>query len=124
VEPVYDLWMKETTMGQKIEELPGYDDIFEKILEELPPEKRLLGLTPEQRLAGIAPEKRLSGLTPEQRLAGIAPEKRLSGLTPEQQILALSDDVLRQFPDSYLCTLPAEIQDALRRRIGRPPPAS
>ena len=38
-----------TKMTQKIEEMPGYDDIFEKILEELPPEKRLLGLTAEQR---------------------------------------------------------------------------
>ncbi|MFT3767662.1 MAG: hypothetical protein QM820_19580 [Minicystis sp.] len=42
-------WIKETKMTQKIEETPGYDDIFEKILEEMPPGKRLLGMTPEQQ---------------------------------------------------------------------------
>ena len=34
--------------------------------------------------------------------------------------LALSDELLRQFPDTYLRTLPADVQDAVRRRIGRP----
>jgi hypothetical protein len=117
-----DYWVKAkgTTMTQRIEDMPGYDDIFEKILEELPPEKRLLGLTPEQRLAGLAPEQRLAGLAPEQRLAGLAPEQRLAGLAPEQILLALSDDQLRQFPDSYLRTLSREAQEAIRRRIGRP----
>ncbi len=95
-------WMKEATMTQKIEDIPGYDDIFEKILEELPPQKRMLGLAPEQRLAGLAPEQRLAGLSEEQRL------------------LALSDEMLRAFPDSYLRTFSVAAQDALRRRIGRP----
>lgn len=95
-------WMKETTMTQKIEDIPGYDDIYEKILEDLPPEKRMLGLAPEQRVAGLAPEQ------------------RLAGLTPEQQVLALSDEVLRQFPDSYLRTLSPEAQQAIQKRIGRP----
>lgn len=77
-------WMKETKMTQKIENIPGYYDIFQKLLEDLPP------------------------------------EKRLGGLSPEQQVLALSDEVLRQFPDRYLRTLSAETQDAIRARIGRP----
>ena len=86
-------WMKEATMTQKIEDIPGYEDIFEKILEELPPRTRMVGLTPEQRL---------------------------EGLSEEQRILALSDETLRQFPDSYLQTLSAEGQEAVRKRIGRP----
>jgi hypothetical protein len=79
-------WVKEKAMTQKIEDIPGYDDIFEKIVQDLPPEKRLLGLT------------------------------------PEQQLLALSDELLRQFPESYLRTLSAETQETIRRRIGRPAP--
>jgi hypothetical protein len=79
-------WMKETTMTQKIEDIPGYDDIFEKILDDLPPHKRLLGVPEERRL------------------------------------LALSDEMLRQFPDSYLRTFSAEAQEEIRRRIGRPAP--
>jgi hypothetical protein len=86
-------WMKEATMTQKMEDIPGYDDIFEKILEELPPRTRMVGLTPEQRL---------------------------EGLSEEQRILALSDETLRQFPDSYLRTFSPEAQETLRRRIGRP----
>ena len=34
---------------QKFEDMPGYEDIFAKILEELPPRTRLVGLTPEER---------------------------------------------------------------------------
>jgi hypothetical protein len=81
-------WTRETTMTQKIEDMPGYDDIFQKIQEELPLRKRLVGLT------------------------------------PEQQVLALSDEVLREFPDTYLRTLSPETQEAIRNRIGRPAPAA
>ena len=84
-------------MTQKFEDMPGYEDIFAKILEELPPRTRLVGLTPEQRLAG---------------------------LTQEQLVLALSDEVLSQFPDTYLRTLSPATQEAIRSRIGRPAPAS
>ena len=95
-------WMKESTMTQKIEDIPGYDDIFDKILEELPPQKRMLGLTPEQRVAGLSDDELLAVLTPE-RLAVLTPE-RLAGLSEEQRVLALSDETLRQLPDSYLRT--------------------
>ena len=97
VEIVVDLWMRhwftERRMKQKIEEIPGYDEMFQKMLAAFPPEKRVAGLTPEQRLAG---------------------------LTPEQQILALSDEVLRTFPETYLRSLSPETQQAIRKRIGRP----
>jgi len=64
--------------------------------------------------------KFVSSLTPEERLAGLAPEQRLAGLTPEQQLLAMANDVLRVLPDDYLRSLPADVQDAIRTRIGRP----
>jgi hypothetical protein len=86
-------WMKETKMSQKIEEMPGYDDIYDKLVADRPLEKLLAKYSPEQRLAG---------------------------LSPEQQLLAVSDEILRQLPDSYLRTLSPEAQSAIKARIGRP----
>jgi len=39
----------------EIEELPGFEELFQKTIEAMPIEKRLAGITPEQRLAGLAP---------------------------------------------------------------------
>ncbi|MCK6586445.1 MAG: hypothetical protein L6Q76_02565 [Polyangiaceae bacterium] len=61
-----------------------------------------------------------SGLTPEQHLAGLAPEQRLAGLAPEQKLLAMPDDALRALSEDYLRSLPMDVQDAIRKRIGRP----
>ncbi|KYF89699.1 hypothetical protein BE20_19895 [Sorangium cellulosum] len=96
-------WVRpeEGTM-QDVEELEGYDEMLQKLLDSLPVERRLAGLTPEERLAGLAPEE------------------RLAGLSPAHQLLALSDEALRGFPDEHLRSLPAEVQDAIRKRIGRP----
>jgi hypothetical protein len=77
-------WMKETKMTQRIEDMPGYKDIYEQILEDLPVEMRLIGIPEEERL------------------------------------LALSDETLRQLPDSYLRTFSETAQEAFRKRIGRP----
>jgi hypothetical protein len=102
-------WMRDTKMKQPdIEELPGYEEMFQKLVEAMPIEKRLAGLAPEQRLAGLAPE---------QRLAGLAPEQRLAGLAPEQLILALPLDVLRVLPEGYLRSLPIEVQEKVRKRL-------
>ena len=57
-------WTKETTMTQKYEDMPGYEGIFAKILEDLPPRTRLLGLTPEQRLVGLTQEQQVLALPP------------------------------------------------------------
>jgi hypothetical protein len=35
-------------------------------------------------------------------------------------VLALSDEVLRRFPDEYLRSLPPHIRAAVYERIGRP----
>ena len=48
----------------------------------------------------------------------LPPEERLAGLSPAQQILALSDDVLRGLPETYIHTLPPDVQDTIRKRIG------
>jgi hypothetical protein len=89
-------------MKQNIKDMPGYDEVFHKLLE------------------AFSAEEILAAYPPEQRLAGLLPEQRLAGLPPEQQTLALSDEVLRRLPDSYLQTLSPEVQEAIRRRIGRP----
>jgi hypothetical protein len=111
-------WMAERNMKQNIKDIPGYDEMFQKLLDEAPAELRLSGLSPEQRLAGLAPEQRLAGLAPEQRLAGLAAEQRVAGLTLEQQILALPDEVLQGL--SGLSTLDPQIRRAIRRRLRRP----
>jgi hypothetical protein len=60
-------------------------ETIDRMLKDIPLEKRLEGLAPEQRLEGLSPEQRLAGLAPEQRLAGLAPEQRLAGLSPEDR---------------------------------------
>ena len=59
-------------MTQKTEDLPGYDDVFEKILEEMPLEKRLLGLTLEQKILAN-PDEVLRQL-PDAYLRTLSPE--------------------------------------------------
>ena len=84
-------WMRETKMKQPdIEELPGYEEMFQKLVEAMPLEKRLAGLAPEQRLAGLA---------------------------TEQLILALPVDVLQVLPEEYLRSLPSEVQEQIQKRL-------
>ncbi|XYI03327.1 hypothetical protein ACMHYB_27615 [Sorangium sp. So ce1128] len=73
-----------------IEELPGYEEMFQKLVEAMPVEKRLAGLAPEQRLAGLA---------------------------PEQVILALPVEVLRMLSEEHLHSLPADVQEAIKKRL-------
>ena len=82
-----------------IEDLPGYEEMFQKLVEAMPIEKRLAGLAPEQRLAGLAPEQ------------------RLAGLAPEQLILALPLEVLQGLPEEYLRSHPVEVQEQVRKRL-------
>jgi len=117
---------KEAMMA--VNELEDYDEVFRRFLELLPPEKRFLGLSPEQvmnafapeqRLAGLAPEQRLAGLAPEQRLAGLAPEQRLLGLAPDQLLSALPDEVLRALSDEFIQNLPEPTRSTLQKRLKR-----
>jgi hypothetical protein len=59
-------------------------------------------------------------LTPEQLLAGLSLEQLLAGLSPEQRLLGLTDDALRALSEDYVRSLPADVQDAIRKRIGGP----
>jgi hypothetical protein len=95
-------WRAEDATMQDVTQLEGYEEMIRKFTS---------GLTVEQRLAG---------LSPEQVLAGFAPEQRLAGLAPEQLLLGLPDAALRALPDDYLRTLPRDVQDAIRKRLGRP----
>jgi hypothetical protein len=93
-------WMRDTKMKQpKMEELPGYEEMFQKLVEAMPLEKRLAGLAPEQVLGAFAPEQ------------------RLAGLAPQQVVLALPLELLRALPEEYLRSLPAEIQEQARKRL-------
>ena len=86
-------WQAEGTTMQDMKEMEGYEEMVQKFA---------------------------SGLTLEQRLAGLAPEQRLAGLAPEQLLLAMPDDLLRALSDEYLRSLRIDVQDAIRKRIGRP----
>jgi hypothetical protein len=48
-------------MPDMLEEL--YRETIDRLLKELPVEKRLEGLTPEQRVQGLTPEERMQGLS-------------------------------------------------------------
>jgi hypothetical protein len=100
------------SVAEKTPELVG------EIAEALPAEQRLAGLAPEQRLAGLTPEEVLPRFAPEQRLAGLAPEQRLVDLG-DRAILAMPDHLLKMLPDEAFTTLPADVRDAIRKRIGR-----
>jgi hypothetical protein len=74
----------------------SYEEVLEKLVERLPPEKRLRGLGPAQVVKAFPPEEVAEVLTPEQRLAGLAPEQRLAGLTLEQILNALPPEAREQ----------------------------
>jgi hypothetical protein len=95
-------WRAEDMTMQDLTKMEGYEDIRRKFVESCTPEERLAGLSPEQRVAGLAPEQVFSAFPPEQRL------------------LSLPDDALRALSDDYLRTLPVDVQEAIRKRIGRP----
>ncbi len=88
-------------IAMQMNELEGYDEIIQQLLETL------------------APEQRLAGLAPERVLAMYAPEQRLAGLAPDQVPLTFPDDVLRALSDDYLDKLPEATRAAIRKRIGR-----
>ena len=85
-------WTRETMVKQNIKDIPGYDEMREKLFD---------------------------WLSPEERLAGLAPEQRLAGLAPEQVVLALPLEMLRVLPDDYLRSLPPDIEQTIRHRIAR-----
>ena len=92
-------WMKETKMKQpEIEELPGFEELFQKSIEKVR-------------------KAQLAELTPSERLEGLAPEQVLGTFSPEQLIPALPVDVLRVLSEEYLRSLPAEVQEQIKKRL-------
>ena len=79
---------KEAAMS--MQDMEGYDELMQKLLETLPA---------------------------EQRLAGLAPEQRLTGLDHDHLALALPVEVLRVLPEEYLASLSPDVQAELRRRL-------
>jgi hypothetical protein len=97
---------KEAVMN--MQDMEGYQELMDKMLDTLPA---------EQVLAHYAPEQRLAGLDPEQRLAGLDPEQRLAGLDRDHQAFALPVEVLRLLPETYLRSLSPQVDAEIRRRL-------
>jgi len=105
----------------------GYGEVIQKLLGRLSPEERLRGIPlevrlrgipVEERLRGIPLEERLRGIPLEERLRGIPLEERLRGISREQVVLAMPDEILRVLSDDYIQSLPAQVQHAIRERLG------
>jgi hypothetical protein len=94
--------------GMNMQDMEGYKELMDQMLDTLPA---------EQVLSHYGPEQRLAGLEPEQRLAGLPPEQRLAGLDRDHQALALPDEVLRLLPEQYLCSLSPAVHAEIRRRL-------
>jgi hypothetical protein len=62
-------------------------------------------------------DKMLDTLPAEQVLSHYAPEQRLAGLDRDQQALALPVEVLRLLPDEYLRSLSTDVEAEIRRRL-------
>ena len=97
---------KEAAMN--MQDMEGYKELMDKMLDTLPA---------EQRLAGLSPEQVLSHYAPEQVLSHYAPEQRLTGLDRDHQALALPVEVLRLLPEAYLRSLSPEVEAEIRRRL-------
>ena len=131
-------WLINHTMGKtdtKIQDLEGYDELIQMIVNHVPhdqlvsylpvekrlaglkPEDRLIGLKPEEQLIGLKPEEQLIGLKPEDRVAGLKPEDRVAGLSSEEIVLTLSNDMLRRLSQGFIEALSPEVQAEIQRRL-------
>jgi hypothetical protein len=88
---------KEAAMS--MQDMEGYKDLMDKMLDTLPAEQVL------------------SHYTPEQVLSHYTPEQRLAGLDRDHQALALPVEVLRLLPEEYLRSLSPEVAVEIRRRL-------
>jgi len=86
----FTMWLSKGSAMQKAHELEGYDEMFQKLLDSTPIERRLAGLTPGEILVAIL----------------------------SKEVLATSSvEVLRLLPESYVNSLPAHLQAAIRERL-------
>jgi hypothetical protein len=75
-------------MPDKLEEFTR--ETIDRLLRELPVEKRLEGLSVEERLEGLPVDKLLEGVPVEKLLEGIPVKKRLEGMSSDELLAALS----------------------------------
>ena len=108
---------KEAAMN--MQDMEGYKELMDQMLDTLPAEQVLSHYAPEQVLSHYAPEQVLSHYAPEQVLSHYAPEQRLAGLDRDHQALALPAEVLRLLPEEYLRSLSPEVEAEIRRRLGQ-----
>jgi hypothetical protein len=88
---------KEAAMS--MQDMEGYKELMDKLLDTLPAEQVL------------------SHYAPEQVLSHYAPEQRLAGVDRDHQALALPVEVLRLLPEQYLRSLSPEVEAEIRRRL-------
>jgi hypothetical protein len=115
-------WFWTELVGSKeaaitMQDLEGYKELMDQLLDTVPAEQVLSHYDPEQVLSHYDPEQRLAGVSPEQRLAGVSPEQRLAGLDRDHQALALPVEVVRLLPEEYLRSLSPEVAAEIRRRL-------
>ena len=91
-----------------MQDMEGYKELMDKMLDTLPT---------EQVLSHYAPEQVLSHYAPEQVLSHYAPEQRLAGLDRDHQALALPVEVLRLLPEAYFRSLSPEVEAEIRGRL-------
>ena len=96
-------WRAEDTTRQDATKLEGYAEMIRQFVS---------GLTPEQAFEALSPDMLLGHEETVKRF--------VSQLPLEQRLLAMPEDALRALSDDYLRTLPPEVQDAIRARLGRP----
>jgi hypothetical protein len=77
------------TMPNLLEELTR--ETIDQILKELPLEKRLEGLSPEELRKRLSTEERLAGLSAEERLEGLSPVELRATLEAAQRRLQATD---------------------------------
>jgi hypothetical protein len=85
--------------AMNMQDMEGYKELMDKMLDTLPAEQVL------------------SHYAPEQRLAGLPPEQRLTGLDRDHQALALPVEVLQLLPEAYLRSLSPEVEAEIRQRL-------
>jgi len=88
---------KEAAMN--LQDMEGYKELMDQMLDTLPAEQVL------------------SHYAPEQVLSHYAPEQRLAGLDRDHQALALPVEVLQLLPETYLRSLSPQVEVEIRRRL-------
>jgi hypothetical protein len=86
-------------MAMTLQDMEGYKELMDQLLDAVPAEQVL------------------SHYAPEQVLSHYAPEQRLAGLDRDHQALALPIEVVRLLPETYLRSLSPEVAAEIRRRL-------